>query len=172
MHNAKFQFVDNDHFTSEWQFFENGQAEEHRSRPLHVGAVTEEKNMPQYLVLLYADPKPWMKFSPQEKQQGMLRYRAWGQKADQQKFKLGGAKLADEPGRVMRRGKGKVRVSDGPYIETKELLGGYYLIEAASYDQAVERCNDHPHLEHGTIEIRELDARAKEELDRATARAG
>jgi hypothetical protein len=123
--------------------------------------------MPQYLVLLYSDPKPWMKFSPQERQQGMLRYRAWGQKADQQKFKLAGNKLADEPGRVMRRGNGKkVRVSDGPFIETKELLGGYYLIEAASYDQAVERCNDHPHLDHGTIEIRELDTLTAEDVGR------
>lgn len=127
--------------------------------------------MPQFLVLLYSDPKPWAKFSPQEKQQGMLRYRAWGQKADQQKFKLAGNKLADEPGRVMRRGKGKVRVSDGPYIETKELLGGYYLIEAANYDQAVERCNDHPHLDHGTIEIRELDTVTAEEVGRAGAKA-
>lgn len=122
--------------------------------------------MPQYLVLLYADPKPWMKFSPQEQQQGMLRYRAWGQKADQQKFKLGGHKLADEPGKVMRRAKAKIRVSDGPFVETKELLGGYYLIKAASYDQAVERCKDHPHLDYGTIEIRELDPRTAEDVGR------
>ncbi len=127
--------------------------------------------MPRYLVLLYADPKPWMKFTAQEQQQGMLLYRAWGQKADQQKFNLGGNKLADEPGKVMRRGKGKIRVSDGPFVETKELLGGYYLIEAASYDQAVERCQDHPHLDFGTIEIRELDSRTAEDVGRAGAKA-
>jgi len=47
--------------------------------------------------------------------------------------------------------------TDGPYSETKEVLGGFYLIEAADYDEAVARTGDHPHLEHGgTIEIRKL----------------
>ena len=49
-------------------------------------------------------------------------------------------------------------VTDGPYSETKEVLGGYYLIEAANYDEAVRRCKDHPHLEHGgTIEVRQIE---------------
>lgn len=124
--------------------------------------------MPKYLILLHADNSQWLKFSPQEMEKAMLRYRAWGEKARQEKFNLGGSKLSDEPGRVMRGGKAaKPRVTDGPYSETKELLGGYYLIEAANYDQAVERCKDHPHLEHGTIEIRELDERKAEDVGRA-----
>src|SRR5262245_58835461 len=125
--------------------------------------------MPQFLLLLHDDPKQWKKYSPQEMQQIMLRYRAWGEKAAQQKFKLAGQKLADEPGRVVRRRNGKVRATDGPYSETKEVLGGYYLIEAASYDQAVERCNDHPHLDYGTIEIRSL-IRARQKMSAARAR--
>ena len=39
-------------------------------------------------------------------------------------------KLTDEPGRVMRGKNGQVRVTDGPYSETKEVLGGYYTIQA------------------------------------------
>jgi len=86
---------------------------------------------------------------------------AWGNKARQQKILVSSSKLADEPGKVMRPGnKGKPRVTDGPYSETKEVLGGYYLIEAANYDQAIERTRDHPHLEHGTIELREVDPRS------------
>jgi len=46
----------------------------------------------------------------------------------------------------------------GLYSETKEVLGGYYIIEAASYDQAIERSRDCPHLEYGgTIEVRQVD---------------
>jgi hypothetical protein len=57
----------------------------------------------------------------------------------------------------MRSQGGKTRTTDGPYSETKEVLGGFYLIEAASYDEAVQRSLDHPHLEHGgTIEVRQL----------------
>jgi len=83
-----------------------------------------------------------------------------GKQGAQQKILVSSSKLADEPGKVMRPGKGKPRVTDGPYSETKEVLGGYYLIEAANYDQAIERIRDHPHLEHGTIEVREVDARS------------
>ena len=53
---------------------------------------------------------------------------------------------------------GKPRATDGPYSETKEVLGGIYLIEAKDYDEAVERTLDHPHLDHGTIEVRQLYA--------------
>jgi hypothetical protein len=69
-----------------------------------------------------------------------------------------GDKLTDEPGKVVRRRDGQVRVTDGPYSETKEVLDGYYIIEAASYDQAIERSWDCPHLEYGgTIEVRQVD---------------
>ena len=49
-------------------------------------------------------------------------------------------------------------MTDGPYSETKEVLGGYFTIEAASYDQAIERLRDCPHLLFGgTIELRQVD---------------
>jgi hypothetical protein len=57
----------------------------------------------------------------------------------------------------MRSQDGHPRATDGPYSETKEVLGGYYTIEAASYEEAVLRANDHPHLEYGgTIEVRQV----------------
>ena len=62
-------------------------------------------------------------------------------------------RLAEDSGKVLRNG----RVTDGPYSEAKEVLGGYFLIEAANYDQAVERTKDHPHLHYGgTIEVRAI----------------
>jgi len=45
---------------------------------------------------------------------------------------------------------------DGPYTETKEIVGGYFLIEADSYDHAIELSRDCPHFDFGSIEIREL----------------
>jgi len=116
--------------------------------------------MAKFMLFLYDDPTQWLKFSPQEQQKAIEKYVAWGNKARQQKILVSSSKLADEPGKVMRPGKGKPRVTDGPYSETKEVLGGYYLIEAANYDQAIERIRDHPHLEHGTIEVREVDPRS------------
>jgi len=112
--------------------------------------------MAKYMCLLYGNPANWMNLSPEEAQKALQKYMAWGNKLRTQKIYLASHKLADDAGKVMR-GK-QARVTDGPYSETKEVLGGYYLIEAASYDEAVDRCRDCPQLEYGgTIEIRQVD---------------
>ena len=52
---------------------------------------------------------------------------------------------------------GKPRVTDGPFIEAKEVIGGYFAIEAADYDEAVRLSSDCPHLKYGgRIELREI----------------
>ncbi len=108
--------------------------------------------MPQYMLLLHHDQSGWAKLSPAEQQKATEKYMAWLEKP----FNVGSGRLAPDPGRVMRSENGKTAVTDGPYSETKEVLGGYYLIEAANYDEAVQRSLDHPHLEYGgTIEVRQ-----------------
>jgi len=109
--------------------------------------------MSQFLLLLYDDPTGWAKLSPEEMQKATQKYMAWTQKPITKDSK----RLAADPGKVIRVKDGKPRVTDGPYSETKEVLGGYYLIEAANYDEAVKLALEHPHAEYGnTIEIREL----------------
>ena len=109
--------------------------------------------MSQYLLLLHSDPSGWQKVSPEEMQKAVEKYMAWTKKP----FMVDSKRLAHEPGRVIRANGGKPHATDGPYSETKEVLGGFYLIEAANYDEAVKRAMDHPHLEYGgTIEVREL----------------
>jgi hypothetical protein len=115
--------------------------------------------MAQYLLLLYDNPTSWKKLSPQELQTAMGKYQAYGQKLRDKKLWVAGHKLADEPGRVLRKEGSQVVSTDGPYSETKEWLGGFYLIEAPNYNTAVEAGRDCPHLEYGgTIEVREIDA--------------
>ena len=109
--------------------------------------------MAQFMILLYDDPATWRTISPDEMQKAIEKYRAWTKKP----FTVDSKRLAGDPGRVIRSGAGKPRATDGPYSETKEVLGGYYTIEAANYDEAVKRALDHPHLEYGgTIEVRQL----------------
>jgi len=59
-------------------------------------------------------------------------------------------------GKVVSQKSGKI-VIDGPYAETKEQVGGFFLVEAASYEEAVEMAKDYPdfHL-NGKVEIREV----------------
>jgi hypothetical protein len=108
--------------------------------------------MHQYMLLLYDDPSGWERLSPEEMQKALEKYVAWAKKP----FMKGTMRLGPDVGRVIRSKDGKPRTTDGPYSETKEVLGGYYLIEAANYEEAVERTLDHPHLEYGgTIEVRQ-----------------
>lgn len=114
--------------------------------------------MPKYMLLLYDNPADWQGLSPEEMQKAIEKYIAWGNKARQGGWFAGSHKLADDAGKVLRGKGGKPRVTDGPYSETKEVLGGYYLIEAKDYDEAVQRTLDHPHLQYGgTIEVRVVD---------------
>ena len=114
--------------------------------------------MAKYLLLLYDSPENWAGLGPEEMQKAIEKYVAWGQKLRNKKIYLGSHKLAYDVGKVLRGKGGQPRVSDGPYSETKELLGGYYLIEAPNYDAAVNETRDCPHLEYGgTIEVRVVD---------------
>ena len=108
--------------------------------------------MPQYMLALYDDPSGWKRLSPEEMQKAVEKYMAWGKRP----YVVQGKRLGTDLGRVLKASNGKPRATDGPYSETKEVLGGIYLIEAKDYDEAVERTLDHPHLEHGTIELRQL----------------
>jgi hypothetical protein len=108
--------------------------------------------MPQYMLALYDDPSGWKQLSPEQMQKAVEKYMAWGKKP----YVIQGKRLGTDLGRVLRSTNGKPRATDGPYSETKEVMGGIYLIEAKDYDEAVERTLDHPHLEHGTIELRQL----------------
>jgi hypothetical protein len=108
--------------------------------------------MSQFLLLLYADPAGFHALSPDEMQKALQKYMDWRGKP----FTLDGKRLAEDAGRVIRSNGGKPRAGDGPYSETKEVLGGFYLIEAANYDEAVKIALTNPGAEHGTIEVRQI----------------
>ena|SRR5260221_10580162 len=109
--------------------------------------------MSQFLLLLHGDPARFKDRSPEEMQKALEKYMAWSKKP----FTLDAKRLGNDPGKVIRHANGKPRTTDGPYSETKEVLGGFYLIEAADYDEAVQRALDHPQLEYGgTLEVRKL----------------
>jgi hypothetical protein len=111
--------------------------------------------MPKYMLLLHDNREAWGKLGPEEMQKAVEKYLAWRHKP----FVVDGQRLDEQSGRVMQKRNGSVRVTDGPFSESREVLGGYYTIEAASFDEAVKLSNDHPHIDFGTIEIREVVVR-------------
>ena len=109
--------------------------------------------MPQYLLLLYDNSANLRSLSPEDMQKATEKYMAWSKMP----FTQAGKRLGMDPGKIIHPHAGKPKVTDGPYGETKEALGGFYLIEAAGYDEAVELAATNPHVEYGgVIEVRHV----------------
>ena len=108
--------------------------------------------MPNYVLLLRNDGEAWKKLSPEEMQNKVEKYLAWRNKP----FVVDGAGLVRDAGRVIRAKGDGVSVTEGPFSESTEVMAGFYIIEAANYDEAVKLSLDIPHIGLGTMEIREV----------------
>ena len=112
--------------------------------------------MPKFVVLLHDAGAFPADLSPDQIQAIIQRYVAWRRKIQQDGRLVEGHKLTEGQGRVMRGAAGSTTVTDGPYAEAREVIGGLFIIEAKNYDEVVELSKDCPHLEFGSIEIREV----------------
>ncbi len=114
--------------------------------------------MPKFMMILHDHMPTLAKMSPDEMQKIIARYQAWSAKMGQAGKLAGGEKLKDEGGKHLTTPNGKFVVRDGPYAEAKELVGGYFLIEAKDYAEATKLSEDCPHLAlGGRIELREIE---------------
>jgi hypothetical protein len=113
--------------------------------------------MPKFMLILRGDTQAdYSQFTPDDFARILGEYEAWGQKMAS-RLQIG-RKLTDEGGKVIwPKPNKKVEVKDGPYVETKEVVGGVYILTADNYDHAVKLCDGHPNLQFGSIEVREID---------------
>lgn len=110
--------------------------------------------MPKFVLLLH-DTGRFDDLSPEQMQAVIERYIAWRARV-QNSRQVMGHKLHDGEGRVMRGSGSSLKVTDGPYAEAREVIGGLFVLEAASYEEVVELAKDCPHLDFGAIEIRQV----------------
>ena len=114
--------------------------------------------MAQFVLLLHESPAAAPDVSPEQIQKIIADYSAWRDRVEAEGRLVASNKLKDEGGRNLVQKNGSVRVVDGPYSEAKEVVGGYFVIRAADYDEAVEVSKGCPHLIYGgRIELRQLD---------------
>jgi len=109
--------------------------------------------MTKFIYLFRTNPTAYQSLSPEQMQQTLKKWMDWKDTLEKSgHIKQFGERL-DGTGKVVR-GKSKT-VTDGPYIEVKDFIGGYMLVEAKDIDQAVELAKGCPVLESdGTVEIR------------------
>ena len=111
--------------------------------------------MSQYMLLLYWDQSQDAATNPEQREAVGAQYAQFTESLVSANALVGGDPL--EPAvkaRSVRGGNGAATVSEGPFAPTDQQLGGYYLIEADSLDQAVERAKDCPGAQYGTVEVR------------------
>lgn len=116
--------------------------------------------MPKYMLFLHESPDVAKNWSPEQMQSVIERYGAWSRGLIESGRLVQGEKLRDEGGRQLRRDASGVMVADGPYSETKEVLSGFFQVEASGYEEAAEIAKSCPHLEYGWIEVREIEPTA------------
>ena len=118
----------------------------------------------KYLILLNNDVKEWETWRDLSKEEAarhraeeMPRWESAMAWMSEQDIEATGLELGD-PGkaRVVRVRDGEPTVTDGPYAETKEVLGGYFLADCKDLDQAIELAQRVPLVGRGSVEIRPL----------------
>ena len=111
----------------------------------------------QYLLTLYADESRFISMTPEQKQQGLAAYMAYTQALQAAGVYVGSNRLRPiATATTLRTTNGKVQVLDGPFIESKEQLGGYFLIDVPNLDAALSWAAKCPGVGHGVVEVRAI----------------
>lgn len=121
--------------------------------------------MPRYMALIYSDEQAWSELGEDERNAIYARYFEFSSRPEV----VEGAELQPVSSATSVRVRNdETLVTDGPYAEVKEALGGYYVLECDSIEQACELAAQIPAAEHGAIEIRPayVDASAEQQPER------
>jgi hypothetical protein len=109
----------------------------------------------KYLLTIYGDESGWNDLSPEEGQQIMAAYGAFGQAAQDAGVLLGGEGLqSSSTATTVKVRDGETITTDGPFAETREQLGGYYLLDCKDLDEAIGWAARIPGAQQGSIEVR------------------
>jgi hypothetical protein len=111
----------------------------------------------QYMLLLYADQNAFAKMTPEEQKQGYGAYMAFTEALKKAgAYQSSGRLQTTTTATTVRISSGKTQVLNGPYMETKEQLGGYFLIDAPDLDAAISWAARCPTSSHGIVEVRPI----------------
>jgi hypothetical protein len=110
----------------------------------------------EFLALIHGDEKRWDNMGDEERQAVYQRYVDFSERDEV----VGGAELqSTTAATTVRLRDGDRLVTDGPYAEIKEALGGFFILECDSIDEACKLAAEIPAAEHGAIEVRPVYVR-------------
>jgi len=109
----------------------------------------------EYLLLIHSDPKGWDSMTETQRAQGIAAYNAFSEALTKADVLRGSNRLrGPETATTVRIRDGKTEVLNGPFIETREQLGGYFLIDVKDLDAALSWAARCPGASHGAVEVR------------------
>lgn len=109
----------------------------------------------QYLCLIYDDERAWQKLPRAESERIVGEFLAFTEAVKKSGHYAGGNALAPtHTATTVRVRQGKVATTDGPFAETKEQLGGYYLLNARDLNEAIQLAARIPGARFGSVEVR------------------
>ena len=109
----------------------------------------------RYLLLIYTQESAEIEATPEEQEAIMSAYFAFSNEVREAGVMVGGEALQPTTtATTVREREGKVLTSDGPFAETREQLGGYYMLECPNLDEAIAWAAKIPGAKNGSIEIR------------------
>ena len=108
-----------------------------------------------YLCLIYEDEKEWQKMPKAETEKVIGEFQAYTQSVKKSGHYVGGNALQPtHTATTVRVRQGRVSTTDGPFTETKEQLGGYYLLQARDLNEAIQLASRIPGARLGAVEVR------------------
>ena len=111
----------------------------------------------QYMLTIYHEEAGWDRLTPEQQAEGMAAYQAYSEALAAAGALVATGRLQPVATATTVRIVGEeTRVLDGPYAETKEQLGGYYIVEAPDLDAALAWAARCPGARHGGVEVRPL----------------
>lgn len=111
----------------------------------------------QYLLMIYGDENPSGRRSEADGNAELAEYGVFGEEMGQRGVLRGGARLhSTTDATTVRVRDGETLTVDGPFAETAEQIGGYYLVECKDLDEAIEVAAKIPGARSGSIEVRPL----------------
>jgi|1186.fasta_scaffold1110033_1 hypothetical protein len=126
----------------------------------------------RYLLTIYDDESTWNDVTPEQSAQVMAAYGAFGQAAQSAGVLLGGEGLQPtSTATTVRVRDGEALTTDGPFAETREQLGGYYLLDCKDLDDAISWAAKIPGAQNGSVEVRpvmDYEAMGREEAHTQT----
>jgi hypothetical protein len=109
----------------------------------------------KYMLMTWVNENGWTKMTKAEQEQGAAAYMAYGEALTKAGVLAGSNRLQPtSAATTVRIANGKSQVLDGPYVDSKEQLGGYFLIDVKDLDAAISWAARCPAAGHGVVEVR------------------